>query len=76
MFGRGGEIVNLLETTPITDPVTEQIALLPNGIPATGPRSSRKVHPRRINSDEPTVRLDGTSAGLPENPVARQSAEP
>ncbi|WP_086007977.1 MMPL family transporter [Nocardia concava] len=67
----GGEMVNLAETTPITDPVTEQIALLPNGIPATGPRSSRRVRPRRINSDAPTVRLDDTGAGLPENPVAR-----
>ncbi|APA98233.1 putative trehalose monomycolate exporter MmpL3 [Nocardia seriolae] len=54
----GGELVDLVETTPITDPVTEQIALLPDGTPATGPRSALRVRPRRIESEAPTVRLD------------------
>lgn len=56
----GGKMIDLVKTTPITDPVTEQIALLPNGIPATNPRSARMARPRRINSEAPTVRLDNT----------------
>ncbi|MFE3187568.1 MMPL family transporter [Nocardia sp. NPDC059240] len=51
----GGEMPDLVETTPVTDPITEQIALLPDGRPATRPRPARR--PRRITSDAPTVRL-------------------
>ncbi|GAB2541076.1 hypothetical protein GCM10027167_52570 [Nocardia heshunensis] len=52
-----GDMTDLVETTPVTDPVTEQIALLPDGRPATRPRSARRVRPRRSNSDAPTLRL-------------------
>ncbi|MFE3989919.1 MMPL family transporter [Nocardia tengchongensis] len=60
----GGEMIDLVKTTPITDPVTEQIALLPDGTPAARPRTSLRVRPRRIDSETPTVRLDDATAPI------------
>ncbi|WP_067694905.1 MMPL family transporter [Nocardia jejuensis] len=58
----GGEVVDLVKTTPITDPVTMQIPIMADGsMPA---RPSRKPRPARnisIDSEAPTQRLDNVA---------------
>ncbi|WP_040814145.1 MMPL family transporter [Nocardia concava] len=54
----GGEVIDLVKTTPVTDPVTMQIPLLTDG---SMPARPRKPRPRRtidIDSEAPTQRID------------------
>ncbi|GAB3212154.1 MMPL family transporter [Nocardia tengchongensis] len=54
----GGEVVDLVKTTPITDPVTMQIPIITDG---STPARSRKPRPRRtveVDSEAPTQRID------------------
>ncbi|MVU80079.1 MMPL family transporter [Nocardia sp. ET3-3] len=54
----GGEVIDLVKTTPVTDPVTMQIPLLADG---SVPSRPRKPRPRRtvdIDSEAPTQRID------------------
>ncbi|MEC3958255.1 MMPL family transporter [Nocardia sp. CDC153] len=54
----GGEVVDLVKTTPITDPVTMQIPMVTDG---SAPARPRKPRPRRkvdIDSEAPTQRID------------------
>ncbi|MGW4120394.1 MMPL family transporter [Nocardia sp. NPDC004711] len=71
----GGEVVDLVKTTPITDPVTMQIPILSDGTAA--PARSRKPRPARtvdVDSEAPTQRIDKVERAQPAEPV--QPAEP
>ncbi|MBF6137096.1 MMPL family transporter [Nocardia otitidiscaviarum] len=61
----GGDMVDLVKTTPVTDPVTLQMPALADGTPATKPRSFRKIRPRMVDSEAPTERLDDSTTVLP-----------
>ncbi|MTE14749.1 MMPL family transporter [Nocardia aurantiaca] len=55
----GGEVVDLVKTTPITDPVTMQIPVLPDG--SAAPARPRKPRPARtvdVDSEAPTQRIE------------------
>ncbi|WP_232329239.1 MMPL family transporter [Nocardia violaceofusca] len=63
-----GEVVDLVKTTPVTDPVTMQLPQLPDGTPK-GPRKPRRLKFLRVDPEAPTEQLDridpsaaGTSA--------------
>ncbi|MFI6871277.1 MMPL family transporter [Nocardia sp. NPDC050406] len=64
----GGEMVDLVKTTPVTDPVTLQMPIVTEGSEATKPRSFRKPKPARlvdVDSEAPTQRLDDATTVLP-----------
>ncbi|MEU6579729.1 MMPL family transporter [Nocardia sp. NPDC046763] len=65
----GGELVDLVKTTPITDPVTMQIPILSDGTAA--PARSRKPRPARTvdaDSEAPTQRIDKVERAEPVQP--------
>ncbi|NNH74420.1 MMPL family transporter [Nocardia uniformis] len=86
----GGEMVDLVKTTPVTDPVTLQMPVVTDGSPGTKPRTFRKPRPARmvdVDSEAPTQRLDDATAVLPiikpsgsvaqtNVPIARTSGTP
>ncbi|QOW31996.1 MMPL family transporter [Nocardia seriolae] len=58
----GGEVIDLVKTTPVTDPVTMQIPMITDG---SEPARARKPRPRRtvdIDSEAPTQRIDVPAA--------------
>lgn len=60
-----GEVVDLVKTTPVTDPVTMQLPQLPDGTPK-GPRKPRRLKFLRVDPEAPTEqldRIDPTAAG-------------
>ncbi|WP_433563734.1 MMPL family transporter [Nocardia sp. CA-151230] len=66
----GGEVVDLVKTTPITDPVTMQIPILSDGTAA--PARSRKPRPARtvdVDSEAPTQRIDKVERAEPVQPA-------
>ncbi|WP_157110994.1 MMPL family transporter, partial [Nocardia elegans] len=52
-----GEVVDLVKTTPVTDPVTMQLPQLPDGTPK-GPRKPRRLKFLRVDPEAPTEQLD------------------
>ncbi|MFJ4658661.1 MMPL family transporter [Nocardia sp. NPDC088792] len=64
----GGEVVDLVKTTPITDPVTMQIPALPDGTakPARKPRPARMVE---SPMEAPTERIVDAAPATPEAPA-------
>ncbi|WP_040829110.1 MMPL family transporter [Nocardia jiangxiensis] len=63
----GGEVVDLVKTTPVTDPVTMQIPMMPDGTPAKpGRKPKRARFIRHADPEAPTERLDS-----PETPDAK-----
>ncbi|OXR46265.1 Trehalose monomycolate exporter MmpL3 [Nocardia cerradoensis] len=52
-----GEVVDLVKTTPVTDPVTMQLPQLPDGAPK-GPRKPRRLKFLRVDPEAPTEQLD------------------
>ncbi|MQY23508.1 MMPL family transporter [Nocardia macrotermitis] len=55
----GGEVVDLVKTTPVTDPVTMQIPMMPDGTPAkSGRKPKRARFIRHADPEAPTERLD------------------
>ncbi|MGV9663363.1 MMPL family transporter [Nocardia niigatensis] len=66
----GGEVVDLVKTTPITDPVTMQIPILSDGTAA--PARARKPRPARtvdVDSEAPTQRIDTVQRSEPVPPA-------
>ncbi|MRH86525.1 MMPL family transporter [Nocardia sp. SYP-A9097] len=74
----GGEVVDLVKTTPITDPVTMQMPALTD----TGALRLRKPRPARkidINSEAPTQRIaksSGPILGTPDSAAPSGSGKP
>ncbi|WP_067673566.1 MMPL family transporter [Nocardia miyunensis] len=59
----GGEVVDLVKTTPVTDPVTMQIPMMPDGTPAKpGRKPKRARFIRHADPEAPTERLDSPDA--------------
>ncbi|MCM6777464.1 MMPL family transporter [Nocardia sp. CDC159] len=57
----GNEVVDLVKTTPVTDPVTMQIPMLPDGTPAKPARKPKRARlVRNVDSEAPTERLGKT----------------
>ncbi len=57
----GGEVVDLVKTTPVTDPVTMQIPMMPDGTPTKQGRKPRRARlARHVDPEAPTERLDQT----------------
>ncbi|WP_067884517.1 MMPL family transporter [Nocardia vaccinii] len=55
----GGEVVDLVKTTPVTDPVTMQIPMMPDGTPAKSSRKPKRARfIRHADPEAPTERLD------------------
>uniref|UniRef100_UPI000A30DBCB MMPL family transporter n=1 Tax=Nocardia veterana TaxID=132249 RepID=UPI000A30DBCB len=52
-----GEVVDLVKTTPVTDPVTMQLPQLPDGT-TKGPRKPRRLKFLRVDPEAPTEQLD------------------
>lgn len=52
----GGEVVDLVKTTPITDPVTMQMPALPDSKQRKSPRRPRTIE--EIEAEAPTQRMD------------------
>jgi RND superfamily putative drug exporter len=72
----GGEVVDLVKTTPVTDPVTMQIPMMPDGTPAKpGRKPKRARFIRHADPEAPTERLDdpapGADAGDAKNAAAK-----
>ncbi|WP_107653304.1 MMPL family transporter [Nocardia suismassiliense] len=63
----GGEVVDLVKTTPITDPVTMQIPAINEGNRPRKPRRPRTVE--EIEAEAPTRRLDKIPPAAPKPPV-------
>ncbi|WP_433660471.1 MMPL family transporter [Nocardia sp. CA-128927] len=64
----GGEVVDLVKTTPITDPVTMQIPAINDGNrPPRKPRRPRTVE--EIEAEAPTRRLDKVPPAAPKAPT-------
>ncbi|MFE5287737.1 MMPL family transporter [Nocardia sp. NPDC056611] len=71
----GGEVVDLVKTTPITDPVTMQIPIVSDG---STPARPRKPRPRRtvdVDSEAPTQRID-TVTPAESTPPADNTPQP
>ncbi|MFI5778212.1 MMPL family transporter [Nocardia sp. NPDC051570] len=57
------DVVDLVKTTPVTDPVTMQIPMLPDGTPAKPARKPKRARlVREADSEAPTERLTQTPA--------------
>ncbi|RDI63149.1 MMPL family transporter [Nocardia pseudobrasiliensis] len=57
----GTDVVDLVKTTPVTDPVTMQIPMLPDGTPAKPARKPKRARfIRDADSEAPTERLNQT----------------
>ncbi|MEC3914358.1 MMPL family transporter [Nocardia sp. CDC160] len=72
----GGEVVDLVKTTPITDPVTMQIPMVTDG---SAPARPRKPRPRRtvdIDSEAPTQRIDRAEPTPPAATPAPEADRP
>ncbi|MGW2662673.1 MMPL family transporter [Nocardia tengchongensis] len=54
----GGEVVDLVKTTPITDPVTMQIPIITDGSTPARPRKPRPRRTVEVDSEAPTQRID------------------
>ena len=66
----GGEVVDLVKTTPVTDPVTMQIPMMPDGTPAKSSRKPKRARfIRHADPEAPTERLD-----TPDTPEAKADA--
>ncbi|WP_157104459.1 MMPL family transporter [Nocardia kruczakiae] len=71
-----GEVVDLVKTTPVTDPVTMQLPQLPDGTPK-GPRKPRRLKFLRVDPEAPTEQLDRidlTAAGTSTRATRAKSA--
>ncbi|MBF6328966.1 MMPL family transporter [Nocardia transvalensis] len=69
-------VVDLVKTTPVTDPVTMQIPMLPDGTPAKPARKPKRARfIRNVDSEAPTERLDQAPAESP-SPEATAQPEP
>ncbi|MFE3191282.1 MMPL family transporter [Nocardia sp. NPDC059240] len=56
----GGEVLDLVKATPITDPVTMQIPILADGSAAARPRKPRPRRTVSVDSEAPTQRINVT----------------
>ncbi|MGW4245955.1 MMPL family transporter, partial [Nocardia sp. NPDC004722] len=56
----GGEVLDLVKATPITDPVTMQIPILADGSAASRPRKPRPRRTVNVDSEAPTQRINVT----------------
>ncbi|WP_067830821.1 MMPL family transporter [Nocardia inohanensis] len=62
----GGEVVDLVKTTPVTDPVTMQIPMLADGTtPARPARKPRPVRTVDADSEAPTQRIADAAPTVP-----------
>ncbi|MFE9579323.1 MMPL family transporter [Nocardia sp. NPDC006044] len=68
----GGEVVDLVKTTPITDPVTMQIPAIDNGNRPRKPRRPRTVE--EIEAEAPTKHLDKVPPAAPKPPRTQAPA--
>lgn len=58
----GGEVVDLVKTTPVTDPVTMQMPMMPDGTPVRARKPRRPRFLRQVDPEAPTERLTQTPA--------------
>ncbi|AYF75999.1 RND transporter [Nocardia yunnanensis] len=65
----GGEVVDLVKTTPVTDPVTMQIPVLADGSPASKPRKPRPRRAVHVDSEAPTQRIITNPTPAPAAPT-------